>query len=119
MFNRLRSISKPPSPVDDSPTISEPIMDPPLNIPTPIASLDDIQQEKLSNLRQHFDSFLLPKTDDYYENEKAFLTDNTLRRYLRARKWDEQVSCCSLQLVNAFEKAGQAKPSKIRQDSII
>jgi hypothetical protein len=94
-------------------------MDPPLNIPTPIASLDDIQQEKLSNLRQHFDSFLLPETDDYYENEKAFLTDNTLRRYLRARKWDEQVSCCSLQLVNAFEKAGQAKPSRIRQDSII
>lgn len=92
MFNRLRSVSKPPSPVDDGPTFSDPIMDPPLNIPTPVASLDDNQQEKLSRLRKHFDNIMLPETDEYYENEKGFLTDNTLRRYLRARKWDEPVS---------------------------
>ncbi|KAI8578866.1 hypothetical protein K450DRAFT_244883 [Umbelopsis ramanniana AG] len=89
MFNRLRSLSKPPSPVDDGPTCSIPILDPPGNIPTPVSSLDDTQQEKVSRLRKHFDEYMLPETDEYYENEKGFLTDNTLRRYLRARKWDE------------------------------
>lgn len=91
MFNRLRSASKPPSPVDDGPTSSIPILDPPGNIPTPVSSLDDTQQEKVSRLRKHFDEYMLPETDEYYENEKGFLSDNTLRRYLRARKWDEQV----------------------------
>jgi hypothetical protein len=91
MFNRLRSLSKPPSPVDDGPSTSEPIFEPPTNLLTPVASLDDSQQEKLASLREYVNGVMLPKDDEYYENEKGFLTDRTLSRYLRARKWDVPV----------------------------
>lgn len=91
MFSRLRSLSKPPSPVDDGPSINLPILDPPTNLLTPVASLDDSQQEKLASLREHANEIMLPEDDEYYQNEKGFLSDNTLRRYLRARKWDVQV----------------------------
>ncbi|KAG2179980.1 hypothetical protein INT43_003767 [Umbelopsis isabellina] len=105
MFNRLRSLSKPPSPVDDGPSTNLPILDPPTNLLTPVASLDDSQQEKLASLREHANEIMLPEDDEYYKNEKGFLSDNTLRRYLRARKWDVQASAKMLDATIQWRRA--------------
>jgi hypothetical protein len=55
-------------------------------------TLDETQQQKLKQLRDFVSDMTLPDTDDYYENEKRFLTDATLHRYMRARKWEVEVT---------------------------
>lgn len=74
----------------------QPVHDPILTVqkdfksPVP-PTLDETQQQKLSQLRDFVADMTLQDTDDYYENEKRFLTDATLHRYMRARKWDVEV----------------------------
>ncbi|KAI9310790.1 CRAL-TRIO domain-containing protein [Dichotomocladium elegans] len=61
----------------------KPLVHPPLN---------DEQQNKLDRLREHTKSFMLPPDHEYYPNEKGFLTEATLKRYMRARKWDYEAA---------------------------
>ncbi|KAI9028893.1 CRAL-TRIO domain-containing protein, partial [Phycomyces nitens] len=71
------------------PVTHKPILTPPGDY-TPIVHppLDGTQVKKLNDLRAYITQNMLPETDPYYPNEKGFLTDATLKRYLRARKWD-------------------------------
>ncbi|KAI8078776.1 CRAL-TRIO domain-containing protein [Halteromyces radiatus] len=79
--------------VNEKEPVSEPVLvvqkDYKPIIPSP---LDDTQQQKLTQLREYINTILLPETDDYYPNEKGFLTDATLHRYMRARKWDYEAA---------------------------
>ncbi|KAI9494364.1 CRAL-TRIO domain-containing protein [Zychaea mexicana] len=54
--------------------------------------LDGSQWSMLAALRCHINGIMLPTDHPYYPNEKAFLTDATLRRHLHARKWDFESS---------------------------
>lgn len=75
------------------PFTSEPLLTPPSNYTPPSAPLvDEAQQEKLDKLRTYIQSIMLPEDHEYYASEKGFITDGTLKRYLRARKWDYEVS---------------------------
>ncbi|KAL0092617.1 CRAL-TRIO domain-containing protein [Phycomyces blakesleeanus] len=71
------------------PVTHTPILSPPGEY-TPVTPppLDETQVKKLGDLRAYFIKNMLPESDSYYPNEKGFLTDATLKRYLRARKWD-------------------------------
>lgn len=60
--------------------------------PVPPASLDADQEAKVARLREYIQSIMLPETHEYYPNEKGFVTDNTIKRYMRARKWDYEVN---------------------------
>lgn len=76
----------------EEPITHDPIMAPPKDYqPASAAPITDDQQLKLDQLRTYMDSILLPSTHDYYESEKRFLTEGTLKRYMRARKWDYEV----------------------------
>ncbi|SAL95207.1 hypothetical protein [Absidia glauca] len=71
----------------------EPVHDPILVVqkdyqPMSVPPVDDAQAQKLRQLRTHVDTIMLPESDAYHLNEKGFLTDATLHRYMRARKWD-------------------------------
>jgi hypothetical protein len=99
VFNRLKSSSnaslKPPvaSPTEEyGPVSHEPKLTPPTHF-TPVVhpALDDEQKAKVVKLREYIESVMLPETDEYYPSEKCFVTDNTIKRYMRARKWDYEV----------------------------
>jgi hypothetical protein len=75
------------------PVTSQPIFTSPHHYqPVGAAALTDDQQEKLDRLQEHMNTILLPPTHEYFDNEKRFLTASTLNRYMRARKWDYEVS---------------------------
>lgn len=77
----------------DEPATSQPIFTSPHHYqPVSAAALTDDQQEKLDRLQEHMNTMLLPPTHEYFDNEKRFLTASTLKRYMRARKWEYEVS---------------------------
>lgn len=100
VFNRLKSNSnaslKPPSasPSEEfGPVSHEPKLTPPAHFtPATHPPLDDEQKSKVAKLLQYIESIMLPETDKYYPSERGFVTENTVKRYMRARKWDYEVN---------------------------
>jgi hypothetical protein len=99
VFNRLKSNSnasqKPPSPVsfEGAPVVHDPILTPPTPFkPATNAPLTEDQTAKLAKLKEYIESIMLPETDKYYPSERGFITEATLKRYMRARKWDYEVN---------------------------
>lgn len=100
VFNRLKSNSnasvKPPvalpteeyGPVTHIPKLTPPSQFSVVSHPP----LDEEQTSKVAQLKKHAESIMLPETDEYYASERGFITDNTVKRYMRARKWDYEVS---------------------------
>ncbi|CAO3607247.1 unnamed protein product [Cunninghamella echinulata] len=80
------------------------------------ANLDEEQQQKLAQLREDISKIMLSETDDYYENEKRFLTDATLHRYLRARKWD--LNAARTMLENTMKWRREFRPDQLDPDYI-
>jgi hypothetical protein len=100
MFNRLKSNSnasqKPPTDnaltEEHGPAVHEPKMTPPADYtPTSHPPLDDEQKAKATKLKEYIESIMLPETHEYYLSERGFITDSTIKRYMRARKWDYEV----------------------------
>jgi hypothetical protein len=62
---------------------------PPSNF-TPVQhpALTEEQQAKVVKLREYIESIMLPESHEYYKSERGFVTDATIKRYMRARKWD-------------------------------
>jgi hypothetical protein len=80
------------STIDLGPVTHEPILTPPTSFePVLNPPLDEEQKKKAQALMEHTESIMLPKEDEYYPNERAFLSEATIHRYLRARKWDLEV----------------------------
>ncbi|KAG1136946.1 hypothetical protein G6F37_001747 [Rhizopus arrhizus] len=96
LFNRLKSNStaslKAPStghideygPVVHEPKLTISSVYKPMEHP----ALTEEQQEKLVQLKKYIESIMLPETHEYYPNERGFITEATLKRYMRARKWN-------------------------------
>ncbi|ORX63165.1 CRAL/TRIO domain-containing protein [Hesseltinella vesiculosa] len=59
---------------------------------------------------------MLPLDHEYYENEKRFLTDATLKRYMRARKWDYEAAKTMLE--NTVKWRRDYRPEQIDPDYI-
>jgi hypothetical protein len=102
MFNRLKSNSnasqKPPATTNSAvieehgPAVHDPKLTPPATYtPTSHPPLDDDQKAKAAKLKEYIESIMLPETHEYYPSERGFITDNTIKRYMRARKWDYEV----------------------------
>lgn len=82
-----------PKVVDNGPVTHEPILTPPADYsPSLPPALDESQQQKLDQLREYIEGIMLPKDHEYYPSERGFVTDGTLKRYMRARKWDYEVT---------------------------
>ncbi|KAG2226286.1 hypothetical protein INT45_005958 [Circinella minor] len=85
--------SKASSISDNVPVTHEPILTPPADYsPVLPAALDEAQQAVLEKLKTYIHSIMLPEDHEYYPSEKGFVTDGTLKRYLRARKYDYEAS---------------------------
>ena len=86
------SESKASSISEGLPVTHEPILTPPTDYsPVLPAALDEAQQATFEKLKTYIHSIMLPEDHEYYPSEKGFVTDVTLKRYLRARKWDYEV----------------------------
>jgi hypothetical protein len=79
--------------IDYGPITHEPIFTPPKDY-DPILNppLDDEQKQKVKDLMAFMDTIVLPKEDPYYPNERGFLSEGTANRYMRARRWDFEVT---------------------------
>ncbi|KAI8330378.1 CRAL-TRIO domain-containing protein [Chlamydoabsidia padenii] len=116
----FRSSKQKPS--TEAPTSEkEPVHDPILIVqndyqPVPAPTMDDSQVQKLGQLRDHIKTIMLPESDDYYSNEKGFLTDATLHRYMRARKWDYEAAKTMLE--NTIHWRRDFKPDLLDPDYI-
>lgn len=78
--------------VDFGPITHEPILCAPKDYqPVLNATTDEEQNNKVKELLAYMDTIILPKEDDYYPNERGFLSEGTAHRYMRARKWDFEV----------------------------
>jgi hypothetical protein len=74
------------------PVTHKPIMTPSKDYQPPkTPEITDAQQKDLERLGEYMNTIILPATHEYYENEKRFLSAGTLKRYMRARKWDYEV----------------------------
>lgn len=98
VFNRLKSNSnaslKPrtPSPTEEfGPVTHEPKLTPGTFSPVAVAPLNEEQEAKVVKLKEYIESIMLPESDAYYPSERGFVTDCTVKRYMRARKWDYEV----------------------------
>ncbi|KAG0172852.1 hypothetical protein DFQ28_009816 [Apophysomyces sp. BC1034] len=90
---RLKSNSnasaKSPTFVDKELVTQEPILTPPAGYsPVVHPALDVSQQGKVDDLYKYMQSIMLPESHEYHASEKGFLTEATMKRYMRARKWD-------------------------------
>ncbi|KAG2234083.1 hypothetical protein INT48_006228 [Thamnidium elegans] len=95
VFNRLKSNSnaslKPriPSPTEEfGPVTHEPKLTPGNFSPVAAAPLNEEQEAKVVKLKEYIESIMIPESDAYYASERGFVTDSTVKRYMRARKWD-------------------------------
>lgn len=70
-------------PILVAPKDYEPAMNPPLT---------EEQTQKIKDLLDYMDTLILSKEDAYYPNERGFLSPATAHRYMRARKWDFEVT---------------------------
>ncbi|KAI9306925.1 CRAL-TRIO domain-containing protein [Cunninghamella echinulata] len=96
---------------------SEPIFTVPNNYqPATHPPLDATQEKKLEQLREYMNTIMLEETHEYYENEKRFLTEGTLKRYMRARKWDYEAAKTMLE--NTVNWRRDYRPDQIDPDYI-
>ncbi|CAO3590737.1 unnamed protein product [Absidia cylindrospora] len=117
--------AEPKASTDTSLNEKEAVRDPILTVqkdyqPPTAPVLDDSQQQKLAQLREYINTIILPETDDYYPNEKGFLTDATLHRYMRARKWDIEAAKTMLESTIHWRRdfrPDQLDPSYIRPEA--
>lgn len=79
--------------VDFGPITNEPILTAPADCePVLNPAITDEQKQKIQELLAYMDTVILPKDDAYYPNERGFLSEGTANRYMRARKWDFEVT---------------------------
>ncbi|KAI8148287.1 CRAL-TRIO domain-containing protein [Fennellomyces sp. T-0311] len=109
--------SKASSIAETGPVNHEPIMTPPTDYsPVQAPPLDESQQAKLEKLRTYINSIMLPEEHEYHASEKGFVTDGTLKRYLRARKWDYEASKNMLE--NTVRWRREYRPDELDPDYI-
>ncbi|KAI8985816.1 CRAL-TRIO domain-containing protein [Pilobolus umbonatus] len=128
MFDKLKSTSttslKFPTaaPIDRyGPIMHEPILTPP-NAYHPVEHppLSNEQKKKVDRLKSDIESTMLPTTDPYYPSERGFITENTVKRYLRARKWDYEQAKIMLEGTLAWRREyrpDQLSPSYIKPEA--
>ncbi|KAI9282576.1 CRAL-TRIO domain-containing protein [Sporodiniella umbellata] len=127
LFNRLKSnsITSIKSPTTGStekygPVVHKPKLEldsyTPFEQPVPTQE----QQEGLRKLKEYIESTMLPETHEYYPNERGFLTEATLKRYMRARKWNYENAKSMLEntvLWRRDYKPDQLDPDYIRPEA--
>ncbi|KAI9012020.1 CRAL-TRIO domain-containing protein [Phycomyces nitens] len=103
--------------IDNGPVTSKPLLSPP-SAYSPIQNppLTEAQLETQKNLRTYMTSIMLTSDHEYYESEKGFLTDQTLSRYLRARKWDFEAAKTMLE--NTVRWRRDYRPEQLDPDYI-
>jgi hypothetical protein len=100
MFERLLGGSQTslqqPAPADEEkfgPVSHEPQLTPLSSFnPATHPALTGEQEASVAKLKAYIESIMLPESDEYYKSERGFVTDSTVKRYMRARKWDYEVS---------------------------
>ncbi|CAO3639425.1 unnamed protein product [Mucor hiemalis] len=124
VFNRLKSNSNasimPPAASlteEYGPVSHNPKLTPPAHF-SPVANtpLDDEQKAKVAKLKEYIESIMLPDTDKYYPSERGFITDNTIKRYMRARKWDYEQAKTMLE--NTLRWRREYRPDELDPDYI-
>ncbi|KAI9487555.1 MAG: CRAL-TRIO domain-containing protein [Benjaminiella poitrasii] len=124
VFNRLKSNSnaslKPPAAASTEkygPVVHEPKLVPTAKF-TPAAqpALTEEQKDKVVKLKQYIESIMLPETDKYYPNERGFVTEATVKRYMRARKWDYEQA--KVMLENTVRWRRDYRPDELDPDYI-
>ncbi|KAJ8660559.1 hypothetical protein O0I10_003606 [Lichtheimia ornata] len=109
--------SKASSDADQEPVTHDPILTPPSDYkPQPSPFLDESQQVFLIKIREYVRSIMLPEDHEYYASEKGFLTDATIIRYLRARKWDPEAA--KIMLENTIKWRREYRPDQIDPEYI-
>ncbi|KAI9277789.1 CRAL-TRIO domain-containing protein [Sporodiniella umbellata] len=109
--------SKADSVVNLGPITQEPILTPPDTfIPVLNPPLDEEQQKKAQLLMEFAESIILPSENEYHPNERAFLSEGTMHRYLRARKWD--LEAAKVMLENSIKWRREFKPDQLDPDSV-
>ncbi|KAI9490779.1 CRAL-TRIO domain-containing protein [Zychaea mexicana] len=109
--------SKASSISESVPVTHEPLLSPPADYsPSLQPALDESQQDKLEKLRTYIQSIMLPEDHEYYASEKGFVTDGTLKRYLRARKWEYEASKTMLE--NTVRWRRDYRPDELDPDYI-
>ncbi|KAI8982424.1 CRAL-TRIO domain-containing protein [Mycotypha africana] len=104
--------STPEIAVDHGPVTYKALLTPPSDYePVLNAPLNEEQQEKINRLLSHIESIMLPKDDPYYPNERGFVTEGTVHRYMRARKWDYEAAKTMLE--NTIKWRREFKPDQI------
>ncbi|KAF7727985.1 hypothetical protein EC973_006750 [Apophysomyces ossiformis] len=118
---RLKSNPNPsqkaPSFADKELVTQEPILTPPAGYsPALHPDLDASQQQKVNELRKYMQSIMLPESHEYYPSEKGFLTEATMKRYMRARKWDFEAAKTMLE--NTVKWRRDYRPDQLDPDYI-
>ncbi|ORZ14206.1 CRAL-TRIO domain-containing protein [Absidia repens] len=109
--------SSPPITEKELPVTHKPIMTPPKDYqPANTAEITDDQQQKIDQLHEYMTTILLPTTHEYHENEKRFLSTGTLKRYMRARKWDYEAAKNMLE--NTVKWRRDYRPDQLDPDYI-
>ncbi|KAI9487364.1 MAG: CRAL-TRIO domain-containing protein [Benjaminiella poitrasii] len=123
VFTRFRSAStanstKSAAPsIDYGPSTHSAILDQPkeyepiLNVP-----LDDEQKKKAKDLMDYMESIMVNKEHPYYPNERGFLTEGTIHRYMRARKWNYEAAKTMLE--NTIKWRREYKPDEVDADAV-
>ncbi|CAO3696815.1 unnamed protein product [Rhizopus stolonifer] len=95
LFNRLKSNSTVGAKLPTTglveeygPVVHEPKMKTKEYAPFEHPVLTEEQEAGLTKLKEYIESIMLPESDEYYPNERGFLTEATMKRYMRARKWN-------------------------------
>ncbi|KAF7730981.1 hypothetical protein EC973_001027 [Apophysomyces ossiformis] len=109
--------TKASSVIDVGPATHDPILTPPSDYaPILHPPLDDSQQHQLDQLREYMKTIMLPEDHEYYLSEKGFLSDGTLKRYLRARKWVFEAA--KVMLENTVKWRREFRPDQLDPDYI-
>lgn len=109
--------SKASSDADQEPVTHDPILTPPSDYkPQPSPFLNESQVVFLLKIGEYVRSNMLPEDHEYYASEKGFLTDATIIRYLRARKWDPEAA--KIMLENTIKWRREYRPDQIDPEYI-
>ncbi|KAI9310172.1 CRAL-TRIO domain-containing protein [Dichotomocladium elegans] len=115
--NSTTSVASEQKVVDNGPVTNIPILTPQADYtPIPPPALDESQQKVYDRLKEYIHSIILPESHEYYASEKGFVTEGTLKRYLRARKYNYEASKTMLQ--NTIEWRRSYRPDELDPDYI-